>query len=140
MPLSLQSPVAGASVGEAETLIRQLVQQAGLTTRWVAASGRRWRVCVAEGPNTEIIQIPVGTQYVVRSSLRGELVRVAQAMKGKPTYFCPTCGSTDITFDGQIRWDQDSGSWTLLETLNSPWCGGCEDTIPEATFGEVGHE
>lgn len=80
MPLSLQSPVAGASVGEAETLIRQLVQQAGLTTRWVAASGRRWRVCVAEGPKTEIIHIPVGTQYVVRSSLRGELVRVAQAL------------------------------------------------------------
>ena len=73
---TLQSPIAGASVGEAETLVRQLVQQAGLTTRWVAAEGRHWRVCVAVGDKSSTVHIPVGTRYIVRSILRGKLVCV----------------------------------------------------------------
>lgn len=76
---TLQSPIAGASVGEAETLVRQLVQQAGLTTRWVAAEGRHWRVCVAIGDKSSIVHIPIGTRYFVRSLLRGRLVCVCLA-------------------------------------------------------------
>ncbi|EML7988742.1 hypothetical protein [Stenotrophomonas maltophilia] len=54
----------------------------------------------------------------------------------KHTYYCPTCGSTDISFDGQVEWDAEEERWILLEIHEDPWCDSCKDTISEAKFGD----
>jgi hypothetical protein len=121
-------------------VVHFLAKEAGLCVDRITVAEGCHVVQVSYSGRMSSVRIPRGTDYYVRATLRGEFVRVAQALNGRATYYCPTCKSTDITFDGQVRWDRESGAWTLLEFLNHPWCGGCSDTILEASFGEVGHE
>lgn len=143
LPLAPGAKATGAAPVLSEhvqRVVHFLAGQAGLSVDGFSIDGGHAVAKVSRGGRMSSVRIPSGTDYYVRATLRGEFVRVAQALNGRATYYCPTCGSTDITFDGQIRWDRESGAWTLLEMLNRPWCGGCSDTIPEASFGEVGHE
>ncbi|RYZ23873.1 MAG: hypothetical protein EOO16_03245 [Chitinophagaceae bacterium] len=121
-------------------VVHFLAKEAGLCVDRITVAEGCPVVHVSYSGRMSSVRIPRGTDHYVRATLRGEFVRVAQALNGRATYYCPTCGSTDITFDGQVRWDRESGAWTLLEFLNHPWCGGCSDTIHNAIFGEVGHE
>ena len=120
-------------------VVHFLAQEAGLCVDGFTVEGKQPIVHVSHQGRMSSVRIPKGTDYYVRSTLRGEFVRVAQALKGTATYYCPTCHSTDITFDGQIQWDREQGAWVLNELINEPWCGGCNETIHEAKFGEVGH-
>lgn len=72
----------------------------------------------------------------------GETCSIAQTSPGPAarSLRCPGCGSLDVLCDASVRWDRETGSWSLIDVFDAGWCETCEKDVDTGGASPGRHE